>query len=26
MVTDYPTVDQLARMVARMERGFRGVR
>lgn len=26
MVNDYPTVDQLAPMVAKMERGFRGVR
>ena len=26
MVHDYPTVDRLARMVAKMERGFRGVR
>lgn len=26
MVNDYPTVDQLARMMAKMERGFRGFR
>ncbi|HET6278304.1 MAG TPA: hypothetical protein VFG08_05945 [Candidatus Polarisedimenticolia bacterium] len=26
MVNDYPTVDQLARVIARMERGFRGFR
>jgi hypothetical protein len=26
MVNDCPTVDQLARMIAKMERGFRGVR
>jgi len=26
MINDYPTVDQLARMLAKMERGFRGFR
>ncbi len=26
MVIDYPTIDDLARMIARMERGFRGFR
>jgi hypothetical protein len=26
MVNDYPTVDRLARMLAKMERGFRGFR